>query len=114
MKKYFVYILKCSDNSYYTGITSNLEKRLFEHEIGVDIKCYTYKRRPFILVFHEVFNNPIDAISAEKQIKGWSRKKKEALINRDFNLLKELAVCKNESTHLNYLKSSFDSAQDDN
>ena len=65
------------------------------------------------LIFHEVFSNPYDAISAEKQIKGWSRKKREALINKDLNLLKELAVCKNETTHLNYRNSSFDSAQGD-
>lgn len=106
-------MLECSDNSYYTGITSNLEKRLYEHHKGLDLSCYTYKRRPLNLVFHEIFNNPYDAINAEKQIKGWSRKKKEALINKDFKLLKELAACKNETTHLNFKKPSFDSAQDD-
>jgi putative endonuclease len=90
MKSYWVYILKCSDDSYYTGSTSNIEKRLSEHKQGL-IKGYTYSRRPVELVFSEYFNNVNDAISAERQIKGWSRSKKEALINGDFELLKELS-----------------------
>ncbi len=77
MKNYFVYILKCSDNSYYTGIANNLEKRFDEHQKGLDINCYTYKRRPLNLVFHEVFNNPYDAISAEKQIRVGQGKRKK-------------------------------------
>lgn len=113
MKNYFVYILECSDRSYYAGATGNLEKRLSEHNEGIFPNCYTYKRRPVKLVFNEMFSSPFDAIRAERQIKGWSRKKKEALICRNFDLLKELSKCKNISSHLN-LNSSFDSAQDDN
>ena len=91
MKKYFVYILKCSDNSFYTGITNNIEKRINEHQSGINSKCYTHSRRPVKLVFYEEFQNPNEAISKEKQIKGWSRKKKQALINNDFEELKRLS-----------------------
>jgi len=87
MKTYYVYILKCADNSYYTGVTDDLEKRINEHQYGTDPKSYTYNRRPVTLVFVEYFQNPIDAISREKQIKGWSRKKKEALINGEWDKL---------------------------
>jgi putative endonuclease len=90
MKDYWVYILKCSDNSYYTGSTSNIDKRLSEHHLGF-IKGYTKSKRPLKLVFSEHFGNPRDAVSAERQIKGWSRAKIEALINSDFDLLIELS-----------------------
>jgi putative endonuclease len=90
MKDYFVYILKCSDDSYYTGVTNNLEKRINEHQSGI-IKGYTSKRLPIRLLFSERFSDINQAIKFEKQIKGWSRKKKEALINRDFDLLVKLS-----------------------
>ena len=93
MKDYFVYILKCSDDSYYTGVTNNLEKRVYEHQSGI-IKGYTSKRLPIKLVFSERFNDINQAIRFEKQIKGWSRNKKKALINRDFNLLVHLSNLK--------------------
>lgn len=98
MKTFYVYILKCSDGSYYTGVTNNLERRLAEHKEGQNKSCYTYKRRPVELVFCEDFINPNHAIDFEKQIKGWSRKKKEALIGNDFEKLKDLAKCKNSSS----------------
>ena len=88
---YWVYILKCSDNSYYTGVTNNLERRISEHELGEDIKAYTYKRRPVKLVYYEEFNEILDAIDAEKQIKGWRREKKEALIKDQYEKLPELS-----------------------
>lgn len=91
MNQYFVYILLCSDNSYYVGITNNLERRLYEHENGLDPGSYTSKRRPVKLVFHEMFHDPIQAIAFEKQIKGWKRVKKEAIINGDWHLLPELS-----------------------
>ncbi|MBT4936841.1 GIY-YIG nuclease family protein [Candidatus Peregrinibacteria bacterium] len=90
-KEYHVYILKCSDKSYYTGITSNLDKRIQEHKEGGDRKCYTYSRRPFTLVFQEVLYDPVQAIEREKQIKGWRRKKKEALIVGDYDKIVELS-----------------------
>lgn len=87
MNQYFVYILLCSDNSYYTGVTNNMERRLYEHETGNDPKSYTFKRRPVKLVFHESFNDIVQAIAFEKQVKGWRRAKKEAIINGDWHLL---------------------------
>ena len=89
MKYYYVYILKCSDNSYYTGVTNNVEKRLAEHNSSDSSTSYTSKRRPVQLVYSQQFNDIMQAIELEKQIKGWSRKKKEALINEDWEKLKE-------------------------
>ena len=91
MKFYSVYILKCSDNSYYTGFTSNLSKRFEEHKTGRYPDSYTHKRRPIYLVFYAEFTEPDIAIQTEKQIKKWSRAKKEALINGDFDKLPNLA-----------------------
>ncbi len=91
MKLSYVYILKCSDNSYYTGITSNLTKRITEHEVGRYADSYTYKRRPVELVFYAEFTNINLAIQTEKQIKKWSRAKKEALIEGEFDRLPNLA-----------------------
>ena len=87
MKIYYVYILECSDGSYYTGITSGLEKRISEHNSGIDQTCYTYSRRPLKLKFVAEFNDVNNAIEREKQIKGWTRRKKQALIAGDFNKL---------------------------
>lgn len=91
MNHYHVYILLCSDGSYYTGITNNIERRLIEHQSGENINCYTFKRRPVKLVFNEVFNDVNQAIAFEKQVKGWRRSKKEAIINGDWDLLPELS-----------------------
>jgi putative endonuclease len=88
MKYYYVYILKCSDGSYYTGITNNVEKRLAEHNSDNATTSYTYKRRPVELVYCLQFNDVKQAIELEKQIKGWTRRKKEALINEDWEKLK--------------------------
>jgi putative endonuclease len=102
MNTYYVYVLKCSDNSYYTGVTNNLEKRFSEHEEGHNPKSYTFSRRPLGLMFFETFNNPTDAIAFEKKVKGWSRKKKEALIERNWDKLKQLSICKNSTSHKNF------------
>jgi putative endonuclease len=90
VKDYFVYIVKCSDESYYTGVTSNLEQRINEHNYGI-FKGYTSKRLPVTLVFSNRFSDVREAIRAEKQIKGWSRAKKEALIEGDFEKLVKLS-----------------------
>ncbi|CAN5131617.1 GIY-YIG nuclease family protein [soil metagenome] len=97
MNFYYVYILRCEDNSYYTGITNNLERRLQEHIHGLDPKAYTFFRRPVELVYRELFNDPEQAIAWEKQIKGWNRKKKEAIIAGEWDILPELAACKNST-----------------
>lgn len=86
-----VYILKCSDGTYYTGITNNLVRRLHEHNEGVSKSAYTYSRRPVNLVYHEDHSDPYSAIRREKQIKGWSRRKKGAIIKGDWHLLRELS-----------------------
>ena len=88
MKFYYVYILKCSDGSYYTGVTNNMEKRLSEHNSDNSVASYTFKRRPVELIYSQQFNDIKQAIELEKQIKGWSRRKKEALINEDWEKLK--------------------------
>jgi putative endonuclease len=91
MKKYDVYILECSDKTYYTGFTSNLEKRMIEHKSGEYKNSYTYSKRPVSLVFHCEFTEPAKAIETEKQIKKWSKAKKEALINNELERLPNLS-----------------------
>ena len=87
---FWVYILLCSDGSYYTGHTDDLEKRLAMHNLG-EIKGYTMKRSPVKLVFTEELSSREDALIAERRIKGWSRKKKEALIKGDWEEISRLA-----------------------
>ncbi|MBS7803277.1 GIY-YIG nuclease family protein [Rhizobiales bacterium TNE-4] len=88
----WVYILLCSDKSYYVGSTHNEpETRLSEHNAGLDVKAYTYSRRPVALIYAEYFDEIIDAISLERQLKGWSRAKKEAFMREDFSGLQMLA-----------------------
>jgi putative endonuclease len=100
MKRGWIYILRCSDDSYYCGSTSNLELRINEH-IFHKYSGYTSARLPIDLVFSQEFGDINDAIRAERQIKGWNRKKKEALIKGDFDLLHELSKCKNVSSSFN-------------
>ena len=100
MKPGWIYILKCSDDSYYCGSTSNLEQRINEH-IFHKYSGYTSARLPVDLVFSQEFADINDAIRAEGQIKGWSRKKKEALIKGNFDLLHELAKCTNNTSSYN-------------
>jgi predicted GIY-YIG superfamily endonuclease len=90
MKHGWVYILECSDGSYYTGCTSNLEKRIQEHNEGTH-QGYTVMRRPVKLLWSEYFANIREANEAERQIKGWTRKKKEALMRDDFEMLRLLS-----------------------
>jgi len=91
MQVSYVYILKCADNTYYTGVTSNLEKRLIAHYIGKYEDSYTHHRRPVTLVFYCEFTDINIAFEKEKQLKKWSRSKKEALIRGDFEDLPNLA-----------------------
>ena len=86
-----VYIVRCSDGSYYTGLTKQqLEARIWEHNAGI-YRGYTFKRRPVKLVFSETYDRIVDAIARERQIKGWSRAKKEALIAYAYEQLPELS-----------------------
>ncbi|MBE0533793.1 MAG: GIY-YIG nuclease family protein [Rhodospirillales bacterium] len=87
----FLYILRCSDGSYYVGTTrDSLEKRMFEHNAGT-FGGYTAKRRPVALAFQQEFASIMDAIAMERRVKGWSRAKKEALMRGDFEAIKHLA-----------------------
>ena len=88
---FWVYILRCADGSYYTGHTDNLEKRIGEHVSGIDPSCYTFKRRPLELVFSQDFPSREEALASERQIKGWSRKKKEAMMRGDWSEVSRLA-----------------------
>ena len=88
--EYWVYILKCADGSYYTGSTRNLDTRVSQHMLG-SANSYTKSRLPVELVYAESCDSPRQAMAWEKQIKGWSRAKKEALIRGDFDALVELS-----------------------
>lgn len=91
MKTLFVYVVECADNSFYTGITNNIELRIHQHNQGLDVDAYTYSRRPVVLRYYQEFTNPNEAIAFEKQVKGWSRQKKQSLFLRDIARLKELS-----------------------
>jgi putative endonuclease len=87
----YVYIVLCQDGSFYTGSTrGSLEDRVNQHNAG-SFGGYTITRRPVRLVYSEYFDRIMDAVSAERQIKGWSRAKKEALLRGDFDALKVLS-----------------------
>jgi len=90
---FWVYILKCSDDSYYTGHTDNLEKRIAEHQSGLQA-CYTATRRPVTLVFSQEFPSRIEALMSEQRIKRWSRRKKEAMMREDWEEVSRLAKSK--------------------
>ena len=96
-KRLYVYIVNCKDDSFYTGVTNNVERRIVEHNSGLDKKSYTYSRRPVKLVYSQEFSGPNEAIRFEKQVKGWSRAKKEALIEGNFEKLVKLSNRKNNS-----------------
>ena len=91
MKTYYVYILSCSDGTYYTGVTSNLTQRLEDHQHRKHLNSYTSSRLPVELVFYCTFTEITLAIATEKQIKRWSKAKKEALINEEYDKLPNLA-----------------------
>jgi len=92
---YYVYIVQCNDGFYYTGVTNNVDRRVEEHNEGLDPGCFTFKRRPVVLKYYEHFQNIENAIVYEKQLKGWSRKKKEALFVRDYDEISRLAKSRN-------------------
>jgi len=87
-----IYILRCADGSYYTGITKReVDERVSEHAQGLIPGCYTAKRLPVRLAFSEHYDRIDEAITAERRIKGWSRLKKEAYMRHDFDALPELS-----------------------
>ena len=88
--KGYTYILLCSNNKYYTGSTKDLERRIAQHQAGEGAN-FTRKNLPVELVYFEDFQRIDQAFYREKQIQGWSQKKKEALINGEHNKLPELS-----------------------
>jgi len=87
----FLYILRCSDDSYYVGTTrKTLDERVAEHNAGI-LGGYTATKRPVSLVFAEHFESAVDAIAAERRVKGWSRAKKEALMHGAWDEISKLA-----------------------
>lgn len=90
MKPFWVYILRCADDSYYTGHTDDLELRIAQHHSG-SCDGYTATRRPLELAWSQEFATRDEALSAEMQIKGWSRKKKEAMMCSDWQEVNRLS-----------------------
>jgi len=88
---FWVYILKCHDGSYYTGHTDNLEMRVAQHKNRTFPTCYTATRLPVELVFSQELPTREEALAAEQQIKGWSRKKKEAMMRGDWDEVSRLS-----------------------
>jgi tRNA/rRNA methyltransferase len=88
---FWAYILRCADGSYYTGHTDDLEQRFGQHESGAFSTCYTFDKRPVDLAWSDYFQTREEALTVERQIKGWSRAKKEALIKGDFSAVQRLA-----------------------
>ena len=87
---FYAYLLRCNDGSYYAGHTENLEQRVAMHQSGV-LQGYTHSRRPVELVWFQDFPLRDEAFRAERQIKGWNRAKKEALVAGDWRLVETLA-----------------------
>ncbi len=104
--KGYMYILECSDGSYYTGSTIDLELRIQQHQKGEGAN-HTKKRLPVKLRYYEEFKRIDTAFYREKQVQNWSRAKKEALMAGDVSLLHELAVCSNSTHSLNKQDKEF-------
>lgn len=110
MKFYFVYILLCSDGTFYTGMTNDLERRIEQHKAGYKKDGYTHDRRPIKLKWQLRRTDPTEAIKLEKQIKGWSHSKKQALIEDNWDNLIEFSKNYTEHGHpKNRIKSSTSS-----
>ena len=102
-----MYILECSNGNYYTGSTKYLELRIKQHQNGEGAN-YTSKFLPVKLVYFEEFNRIDHAFYREKQVQGWSKKKKEALIKKDFKGLHLEAECKNETHYKDFCSNQQD------
>jgi putative endonuclease len=87
----WTYILECADKSYYVGSTTNLDARLWQHNHGPDGAAYTRRRRPVRLVWSGEFETVAEAYAFEKQVQGWNRAKREALIRNEYADLRALA-----------------------
>jgi predicted GIY-YIG superfamily endonuclease len=90
MNNFYIYILKCNDDSYYVGHTDDIDKRIAEHESNA-YDCYTSKRLPIKVMYMQTFATRGEALEMERLVKKWSRKKKEALIENNWSKLISLA-----------------------
>ncbi|WP_211297918.1 GIY-YIG nuclease family protein [Prolixibacter denitrificans] len=107
MNKGYMYILECSDGSYYTGSTKDLEQRLAQHQSGEGAN-HTRRHLPVRLVYYEEYARIDDAFYREKQVQGWSRKKKEALINGNLDMLPKLAKAYRDKGGFEKMKGGFE------
>ena len=96
-----MYILECCDKTYYTGSTIDLQKRIIQHQNGQGAK-HTRDRLPLRLIYYEEYDKIYKAFIREKQVQGWSREKKEALIKKLPDELRKLAECMNETHFKNH------------
>jgi putative endonuclease len=103
---YAIYILKCSDGTYYTGLTKDLQSRVREHEAGAHPESYTFSRRPVKLEWSVVTDSYQEAFQWEHRIKGWSRAKKEALIRGDIEGIHEIVKSERKQREQNKKNSS--------
>jgi len=87
---FWTYLLECADGSFYAGHTDDLDARISQHRLGVP-KCCTSTRLPVALVWSQAFGTREEALAAERQIKGWNRRKEQALVRDDWDEIKRLA-----------------------
>ena len=87
---FYVYLLHCADNSFYVGSTTDISRRITEHENGVDRKAYTFSRRPVSLAWVGEFQTHDEAFCFERQVKGWSHAKKAALVKEDWEAIHQI------------------------
>jgi len=99
---YYLYLIECSDETYYVGVTNDLSRRMREHKHGAHEGSYTYNRRPVKLKYYLMFDDIREAISYEKKIKKWSKAKKDAFFLKQWDKLRELAKCRNKTSSDNY------------
>jgi putative endonuclease len=92
VRSYYVYMLRCFDGTFYTGVTNDVVHRYDQHCSGYKKTAYTYSRRPLRLVYVGEFSDVNDAIAFEKKLKSWTHSKKRAFAERDWPLLKRLAM----------------------
>ena len=91
--QFWVYLLQCADGKYYVGSHrgNDVEVRVWEHNEGVNPRAFTFSRRPVKLLWCGAFADPAEMVSFERQMKGWTRAKKEAFVREDWERLKELS-----------------------
>jgi putative endonuclease len=103
---YAVYILRCCDRTYYTGLTKDLEGRVQEHEFGAHPESYTFSRRPIKLEWSVITESYQEALQWEHRIKGWSRAKKKALIQGDIEGIHKIVKSERKQKEQNKKKPS--------